>query len=96
VLSSDAGDLEYTSIGLMVESRPSKRIILQLGTIGYQGEGLSNNNPWGIRAGVGTDYSFSKCCKLVGLLRSDRIFDEEETVIYSLQVGVQIRVWERD
>lgn len=93
VFTSSVGDLDYTVIGIFVEARPYKHLMTQIGTLGYHGSGISDNNPFGLRAGIGTDYPLNDRFKLVGFVRQERIFDKEETTIISLELGIQFRIW---
>ena len=95
VLSTNAGDLDYDSVSLFVESTPIKSVEwlrASIGTSGYFGDGLSKNKVFGLRAAIGAEVPFSDRFALVGFVRRDAIFDEEDTTIFSVQIGVQARI----
>lgn len=94
IFSSSEGNLEYDMIGIMVESNPYKRLLLNLGTAGYLGRGgISDANAVGLRASVGSFIPISKRLRLMGFIRQDIILDERQTSLLGVEGGLQIRVW---
>jgi hypothetical protein len=95
VLNTDVGDLDYDTVSLFVESTPFKSISwlrASIGTSGYFGHGLSENKAFGYRAGIGAEVPINNRFSVLCFFRNDSIFDEEKTTIYSLQVGMQLRL----
>ena len=96
VLKTDVGDLDYNTVSLFVESTPFKSVgwlRTSIGTAGYFGHGLSENKAFGYRVGIGAEVPINDRFRVLCFFRNDSIFDEEKTTIYSLQLGMQLRLW---
>lgn len=95
VLSTAIGDLDYDSVSLFVESVPFKSVHwlrANIGTSGYFGDGLSDNKVFGTRVGLGAEIPINDRFRFLGFLRKDTIYDEEKTSIFTLQLGLQLRL----
>ena len=96
VLSTPAGDLDYDTVSLFVESSPFKSLRwfrANIGTGGYFGDGLSDQKVFGTRVGLGAEIPVNDRFMALGFFRQDVIYDERKTRLFSLQIGVQVRLF---
>lgn len=85
---SDAGDVEYTSVGILVESKLFRKIVGQVGTVGYISEDDNDRKPFGLRASIGIERKIGDRLLISGRFRQDLIFDTESISASSLEVGL--------
>lgn len=89
VFNSDAGTLEFTSVGIFVEANFLGWLVTQIGTVGYIGNGdVNDQKPFGLRSAIGIERRIHGAFSLSGFLRQDRIFDDTNVSNLSVDIGV--------
>lgn len=89
VFTSNDIDFEYTSFGIIVESRLFASIKGQLGTVGYFPKHDSDSNPVGLRLSLGMDHTFSKKSFFWSWrVRQDIILEDERILAGSIEAGL--------
>lgn len=95
VLSSNSGNLDYDTVSIFVEASPLKSVPwlrTSIGTAGYLGNGVVENDVFGIRVSAGAEIPLNNRFSFIGFVRRDTIHDTEKTNIVSIQLGVQLRL----
>jgi hypothetical protein len=87
VYKSAAGNADYTSVGILVETLAFRVITAQIGTVGYFAKD-SNRHPFGVRASIGMDHDMTGGFFLSGFFRHDVIFALQKVSANSLEVGI--------
>ncbi|MEM9293248.1 MAG: hypothetical protein AAGD01_16315 [Acidobacteriota bacterium] len=82
-------DIRYTAVGIVLETRVRQCFFASIGALGYFGSGDNEDNPFGIASMWGWEANPDKRQKLFVALRSDVIFDDPTTRLFSLAVGLR-------
>lgn len=82
---------EYLSVCIVLEAKPYKIWLNQMGIAGYIGTGDNRLKPFGFRASTGLEIPIKGEISLPILLRNEIIFEEETILSFSLETGVGVR-----